>query len=175
MHQHFKTKLTIGSILLAVMFAGNVYADSSDHPKDRNHCKELSQKGHHDGLPPFLKGVDLTKDQQTQISTLAKEERTHFETQHQQRGKLMKELQQLSNADAFNEQQAQNVANQLANLEKEAFLDRARNGHKIFSLLTPAQRQKANENIQKHMEKMDSLKPVNFDHKQHKLSFKINS
>lgn len=176
MKQHFKTKLTIGAILLAATIAGTVYANAPEHAKDGGHCKEFSKKGGHDGLPPFLKGIELSNEQKTQITTLMKQEHASAETHHQQRGALMKDLHQVSNAETFNAQQAENIANQLANLEKEEFLTRARNGHKIFSLLTPEQRQKANENIKKHMEKMDSMKikPVNFQKNSSIFPNKIN-
>lgn len=158
MNKSLKTKITLGSIILGLAMSANVYAESHHHSKAGDHCKEFSKKEAHENLPSFLKGIELSKDQQSQIGTLVKLDQSSIETHHQQRGALMKELQNLSNTETFNEKQAEAIANQFANLEKDELLNRARNGQKIFSLLTPEQRQKANENIKKHMEKMDNMK-----------------
>lgn len=179
MHSSFKTKTILGSIFLALALAGTAYAKGADHEKGGDHCKrhaEFAKKCDHDGLPPFLKGVELTNVQKAQITALMKNEKSSFETHHQQRSALMKELHTLSNAQTFDEKQTEVIANKFATLEKEAFMNRAKNGYKVFSLLTAEQRQKANENIQKHMEKMDSMKgkPVNYRHERENFHSKIN-
>lgn len=158
MNKYLKTNLTLGSLVLALAISANTYAQAPNHSKAGEHCKAFSKKGAHDSLPPFLMGIELSKDQQSQISALVKQEMSNMETHHQQRGALMKNLHDVSNAETFNAQQAEAIASQFANLEKEELLNRARNDHKIFSLLTPDQRQKANENIKKHMVEMDSMK-----------------
>lgn len=179
MNQSFKTKTILGGIFLTLTLAGNVYAKGVDHEKDlghRKHAAEFTKKCAHDGLPPFLKGIELSNVQKEQITALMKEEKSNFENHHQQRGALMKELHTLSNAQTFDEKQAEAIASKFAALEKEEFLNRAKNGYKVFSLLTAEQRQKANENIQKHMEKMDNMKgkPVNFRHDREIFPIKIN-
>lgn len=179
MNQSFKTKTILGGIFLTLALAGNVYAKEADHEKGSGHCKrasEFTKKCAHDGLPPFLKGIELSNAQKEQITALMKEEKTSFENHHQQRGALMKELHTLSNAQTFDEKQAEVIANKFAIIEKEEFMHRAKNGYKVFSLLTTEQRQKANDNIQKHMEKMDNMKgkPVNFRHERENFPSKIN-
>lgn len=179
MDQSFKTKAILSGIFLTLALAGTVYADGPDFKKVGDHCKrshELEKKCEGDGIPPFLHGVNLTDAQKKQITTLMKEEKSSFENHHQQRGALMKELHTLTSAQTFDEKQAEVIANKYAILEKEGFMSRAKNGYKVFSLLTPEQRQQANENIQKHMEKMDNMKtkPVKFHHERENFPSKIN-
>lgn len=179
MSQSFKTKTILGGIFLTLALAGTVYADGPDLGKVGGHCKrthELEKKCDRDGIPPFLQDVNLTDAQKKQINTLMKEEKSSFENHHQQRGTLMKDLHTLTSAQTFDEKQAEIIANKFAMLEKEEFMNRAKNGYKVFSLLTQEQRQKANENIQKHMEKMDSMKAnhVKFHHERENFPSKIN-
>ncbi len=179
MNQSFKTKTILGSIILSLALAGTVSAKGAERDKDSGPCKhsgEFAKKWGRDDLPPFLNGVALTNVQKEQITQLMKEEKSGFENHHQQRGALMKELHKLSNAPTFDEKQAEVIASRFSAIEKEAFMSRAKNSYKILSLLTPDQRQKANENIQRHMEEMDNMKgkPVNFRHEREEFHHKVN-
>jgi Spy/CpxP family protein refolding chaperone len=174
MHSLFNFKLLTAGVLLALSLSSHVYAQGPHPDKAGEHCKHPPELAA-EGLPPFLRGINLTQTQKDEIGALMKQEHARFESNHQQRNALMKALHALSNAQTFDEKQAEAIATKFANLEKDEFMNRAKNGHQVFLLLTPEQRQKANENILKHMEKMDNMKvkPVNFMQKMNNFPNKI--
>jgi protein CpxP len=97
------------------------------------------------GIPPYLRGVKLTEAQEDKIFALIHDQIPALREQGKQRHKVIGELRALTNAEKFDEAKAQQLADKLAAIEKEAVLTRARNDYKIFSLLTPEQRQQAQD------------------------------
>lgn len=65
--------------------------------------------------------------------------------QHQQHRETHEAIRLLGQADTFDEAKAQQLTDQLAQLEKEKAMSRLRTQAKIAALLTPEQRQKARE------------------------------
>lgn len=176
MHSLFKlTHITVG-ILLAFSLSSHVYAEGPHHEKSGEHCNRPPVHTS-DGLPPFLLDIGLSKSQKNEIAMLMKQDHVRFEGNHKQRMTLMKSLHALSNAQTFDEKQAESIASEIANLEKEELIGRAKNGHQIFLLLTPEQRKMANDNIQKHIEKKDMMmkNPASFIKKNDNFINKINA
>jgi len=145
-------------------------ADESSHEK--NHCHRAKHSFHeggpfsknHDGLPAFLKDISLTDIQKTQIKAIVEQQQPTLEAHFKQRHTLIAELIANPTPEVFDEKKSEEIANQIAALEKEVFLNRAKTGSQIFALLTPEQRKKVAENMKKHQEKMQELKaePANF-------------
>lgn len=157
------TKLTLKQLIATSILAislplASVAVAHEGGPDGRADKGVHCQKGagmHHGtgklGLPHYLRGIQLSETQQDQVFNLRHAQVPVMRDQHKQRVKLMQELRATSQVDQFDDAKAQQIANQLASLDKEKTLTRARNDAKIFALLTPEQRQKAREaKMQKH-------------------------
>lgn len=151
------TKLTLKQLVAASILAmslplASVAVAHEGGPDGRAekgaHC-EKGARMHHGmgkhGLPPYLRGIQLSETQKDEVFNLMHAQVPVMRDQHKQRLQLMQELRATSQADQFDDAKAQQITNQLAGLEKEKTLMRARNDAKIFALLTPEQRQKARE------------------------------
>ena len=99
----------------------------------------------HDGKPPYLHGLDLTRAQEDQLFNLNYAQVPVMRDQHKQHQQLMEELHATAQAEKFDDTKVQQLADKAAKLEKEKVLARARHEAKVFSLLTPEQRKKARE------------------------------
>jgi len=113
------------------------------------------------GIPPYLRGVDLTEAQRDKLFNLMYAQLPTMREQGKLRHKTMQELRALSNAESFDDAKAQQLAAQLATLEKDMVLARARNDAKVFAILTPEQRQQV-QDARKAREERGHDEPVNF-------------
>jgi protein CpxP len=119
------------------------------HCERGQHSKQhhgLRHHGHHasnDGVPHYLHGLDLTQTQKDQLFALIHEQAPILREQQKQRHALHQALRETSQAQAFDDAKAQEIASGLATLEREQVLMRARTQAKVFALLTPQQREKA--------------------------------
>ncbi len=124
-------------------------AGKPDHKMDSgSHC-EKGARMHHGmrkpGVPHYLRDVSLTSAQEDQLFTLMHAQMPMMRDQHKQEIQLRQALRTASQADKFDEAKVQQLAEKMANLDKEKIIARARNEAKIFALLTPEQRVKARE------------------------------
>ncbi len=129
-----KQLLAISALAIALPFSASSYAESGKH------CNHHDNKGGHGykhsghsgqaGMPHHFKALNLTQDQQDKV----------FAIMHEQAP-----VRTLAQADKFDEAKAQQLADQLGQLEKEKTLSRIKTEAKINALLTPEQRQKARE------------------------------
>lgn len=140
-HQHpFKTFLLTSALALAI--PATVYAQpGADSPADAPHCAHHGMHKQH-GMPPFFKDLNLTDDQKAQIRTRMQAEKSAMREQWKERHALMQEMHAVSHAESFDSNKADQLANQLASLEKQQILARAQKSHDIFMILTPEQREK---------------------------------
>ena len=143
-------------LLLAVATPTSLMAESIHEQNDGARCME--QRADHQwkpehadippaamGIPPSLRSLDLTDAQQDNIFKLMYVQIPGLRDQAKQKHVTMDELRKLSNSDGFDDVKAQKLAEKLAAIEKELILSRARNEAKIYSILTPEQRQKLEE------------------------------
>ena len=113
------------------------------------------------GIPPYLRGVDLTEAQRDKLFNLMYAQMPTMREQGKLRHKTMQELRALSSAESFDDTKAQQLATQLASIEKDMVLARARNDAKVFAILTPEQRLRA-QDARKAREERGHGEPVNF-------------
>lgn len=118
----------------------------------------LKGKMHHKGgmhqsvVPPYLLGVQLTDPQKDQIFTLIHAQVPVMREHHKQEIVLKKEIYEVTSAEKFDDAKVQQIATQLATLERDKILNRARNQAKVFDLLTPEQRTQAQAFVEKMRE-----------------------
>lgn len=144
-----KSVLTLQKLLAIACLTLAIPLALQAQPLMEDHCEKRLMPSHDSeftpGIPPYLRGIKLTETQEDKIFTLMHEQIPAFREQGKQRHKTMNELRALENAEKFDEAKAQQLAEKLAAIEKEAVLTRARNDYKIFSLLTPEQRQQVQD------------------------------
>lgn len=141
-----KKGMAVSILALSLPLASLAQAHDGDSHDGAN-CKhgQQNQDFHKSGLPPHLKSLDLSDKQKDEIFALIHNQAPAFREQHKERMKLVAELRATSQADQYDDAKAQQIADRLAALDKERTLNHARNGAKIYAILTPEQRAKARE------------------------------
>lgn len=148
MNSLFTLKKIVATSLLALSLPFSTLAMAHDDgPHDGTHCSKGGQhQGYNkSGFGGHLKALGLSDKQKDEVFALMHNQAPAFRAQHQERVKLMAELRATSQADQFDDAKAQQIADRLAVLDKDRTLAHARNGAKIYALLTPEQRTKARE------------------------------
>ena len=147
----FKQTFSFKQMLLASFLAVSLPAASlahAEHDVDKGPRCERGEKSHHDmheGIAPYLRGLNLTSTQEDQLFNLNYAQIPVMRDQHKQHQQLMKELRETAQAENFDDAKIQQLSDKAAKLEKEKVLAWARHDAKVFALLTPEQRKKARE------------------------------
>jgi len=113
------------------------------------------------GLPPYLRGLDLSEAQEDQIFALMHDQIPALREQQKQRRHALDDLEALSKAGSFDERKAQQLAEKLSEIEKQFVLSRARNDFKINGILTADQRKQLEE-TKAQFGKHKAQEPVKF-------------
>ncbi len=151
----FKRLLLASCVALTLPLAAHAEPATEDRghqtcerhtPDHSDHQVDSGMRGM--GIPPQLRYLDLTEAQEDSIFKFMHGQIPGMREQFKQKRQAMAELRKLSNSASFDEAKAQKLADKLAALEKEFILTRARNESRIYSLLTPQQRQKLEEHKQ---------------------------
>ncbi len=149
-HITIKKLLAISTLAIALPFASLSHADAGKH------CERHSGKaGHHasmnqNGIPPHFRALNLTQDQQDKIFAIMHEQAPAKYAQRNQQHETHEAIRLLGQADTFDQAKAQQLTDQLGQLEKEKAMNRLQTQAKINALLTPEQRQKAREFKMEH-------------------------
>lgn len=110
---------------------------------------------HHGGwmLKHMTKELNLTTDQQTQIKSIMQAQKSKVQP-------LMQQLRQNRQAESanitgnFDENQARTFANKQTQLMSDLIVEQERTKSQIYAVLTPEQRQKAQQLMQQHEQRM---------------------
>ena len=155
-------------LALALPLASTAIAHEGEHDgvnhhglnkaRQGTHCEKgghRSHQGHYrhhnkDGAPHYLRGLELSQTQKDQLFQIRHEQAPVLREQQKQRRELMQALHDTTQAPAFDDAKAQQIAAGLANLERDQILQRARTQAKVLALLTPEQRAKAEEFKKNH-------------------------
>lgn len=180
MNNKLITLLTTACLTLAM--TGVAQAEPQHEGGDKpNHCMKGDHHGKHGmsmgahGKPPFLHGITLTSEQDDKLFALTHAETPKMREHMKQRHQLKKELMSLSHANGFDEGKAKQLADKLANLEHDGALNHARFDNKVFSILTPEQREQALKNKARHDERRGGHSPARFQRKGHHQNHQVRS
>ena len=146
-----KNILAISTLAIALPFAAVSYADGGKHCD--MHGKQSAGKyekgagygAEKGGVPPHLQALNLTQDQKDKVFAIMHEQAPAMYESRKQERAAMETLRTVAAADVYDDAKAQQVSDQLAQLEKNKALSHARTEAKVMALLTPEQRQKARE------------------------------
>ena len=109
--------------------------------------------GGHDGrgkdharmMDHFAKELGLSAEQQTQVKTLFEGMHAAEEARHAKRDELRKQLDEATKNGQFDEARVRAIANEQAMLMADSLVEHERMKSKIYAILTPEQRTKADE------------------------------
>ncbi|HKT51485.1 MAG TPA: Spy/CpxP family protein refolding chaperone [Candidatus Angelobacter sp.] len=110
---------------------------------------------HHDGwmLQHMTKELNLTTDQQTQIKSIMQAQKSKVQPLMQQ----MRQNRQAESANItgnFDENQARAFANKQSQIMSDLIVEQERSKSQIYAVLTPEQRQKAQQLMQQREQRM---------------------
>jgi Spy/CpxP family protein refolding chaperone len=138
--------------ILSLTFVGAAIAKPPFGTNKPHHCVKADMKGHksmdmkHPHKPFFLKGIELTSEQEDKIFALTHAEVPEMRTRMKAQRELRQDLMILIQSNKFDENKARKIADKLANIERENALSKARLDNSIMNLLTPEQREQVSKN-----------------------------
>jgi periplasmic protein CpxP/Spy len=114
--------------------------------------KGTGAHGHHDGwmLRRMTRELNLTEAQQTQIKSILQAQKAKTQPIREQLRQNRASANDGAATGTFNEAQARTLANKQAQLMSDLMVERERTKAQIFAVLTPDQRQKAQQLMQEH-------------------------
>jgi Spy/CpxP family protein refolding chaperone len=107
---------------------------------------------HHSGwmLHRMTRELNLTDAQQTQIKSILQAQKAKTQPLREQLRQSRLSENTATTAGTFDEAQARTFANKQAQIMSDLMVERARTKSQIFAVLTPDQRQKAQQLMQEH-------------------------
>ena len=102
-------------------------------------------KDHARMMEHVTKELGLSAEQQTQVKTLFEGMLTAEEARHTKREELRKQLDEATKDGQFDETRVRAIANEQATLMADSLVEHERMKSKIYAILTPEQRTKADE------------------------------
>lgn len=106
--------------------------------------------GHHGGPMMHLRGLDLSEAQRDQVFRIFHEQAPAVHEQMKQVHSARQELMKLAAADRFDEARARQAADVQAKALSALALLRAQTMHRVREVLTPEQRQRLDERMERH-------------------------
>ncbi|HLW51572.1 MAG TPA: Spy/CpxP family protein refolding chaperone [Candidatus Angelobacter sp.] len=115
----------------------------------------IGRHRHHNGwmLHRMTRELNLTDAQQTQIKGILQSEKAKTQPLRQQLRQNQLSQNSAATAGAFDEAQARAFANKQAQIMSDLMVEKARTKSQIFAVLTPDQRQKAQQLMQEHKQR----------------------
>ncbi len=97
------------------------------------------------GLPPFMRGIDLTEAQQDKVFALLHAQAPLMREQHKSIAKAHAALHALAASGAFDDAKAGALAQSVGQAMAALTLQQAKSEQQLLALLTPAQRQQVEQ------------------------------
>ena len=142
--------LMIGGVLLAVALGGALAV--SQNLRKAHYGGDGFMGGRMFGF--FADYLDLSDAQQAQAKEIMAKEKPSLQPLLRQRMQAEKQLRELAMAGNFDESKVRDIANQQAQVMTEITVQKARIESELFQLLTPEQKTKLNQFIDKHEQRM---------------------
>lgn len=140
----------LGSVLAASILGlaanGGVIAASDGGPGSGQRAGYEGRGWHRDaGMPRLFERLDLSQQQREQINQIMDEDKQTRQERKKALWENRKVLRDQSMADTYDAQRVQELADQQAKLNAELAVIRTETFHRVYSVLTPEQKQKLAE------------------------------
>lgn len=133
--------LVIGAAVFATAQAGLRF----NHFQERGRGERRHGPGSPEMIEHMARILGLNEDQKTQIKALMDGVQATEKARHQKMEELHKQMEAATANGQFDEAKVREIANQQAQIHAEQIVEHERMKSKVFSLLTPEQRVKAEE------------------------------
>ena len=134
MKEYSVVKITIGALALATMFVSSPVSAGVG-----------PGRGHGLGKGRLLGELQLSDDQKAQIKSIFASDRETIRALHREMREKQKSLMEVSRSHPFDEGRVRFEAQELANVQAEMMVVRARLANKALSILTEEQKARLNE------------------------------
>ncbi len=148
-----KRVLVIGGIAVLVIAAAVFATAQAGFRFNHFQGHGRSERRHGPGpemMEHMARALGLSEDQKTQIKALMDGVQAGEEARHTKMDELHKQLEAATANGQFDETKVREIANQQAQIHADQIVEHERMKAKIFSLLTPEQRVKAEEMHKRH-------------------------
>ncbi|MGK5026257.1 Spy/CpxP family protein refolding chaperone [Janthinobacterium sp. RB2R34] len=139
------------SLLLATAL-GAPLAAHAQHGLDHGPGPGLRMEGPGAGLPPFLRGVQLSEAQQDKVFAATYAQAPLLREQQKIAFKAHEQLRELASSNHYDDAKAVALANGAAQAMAKISLQHARLEQQLLAVLTPEQRQQAEARTAQHGE-----------------------
>ena len=148
-----KRVLVVGGIAVLVIAAAVLATAQAGLRFNHFQGQGRSERRHGPGpemMEHMARALGLSEDQKTQIKALMDGIQAGEEARHTKMDELRKQLEAATANGQFDETKVREIANQQAQIHADQIVEHERMKAKIFSLLTPEQRVKAEEMHKRH-------------------------
>jgi Spy/CpxP family protein refolding chaperone len=140
----------LGSVLAASILglaanSGAIAASGGAPGGDQRAGHEARGWHREGGMPRMFERLDLTQEQREQVNQIVNEGKQARQDKKKALWESRKALRDQAMADAYDAQRVQELADQQAKLDAELIVMRTETFHRIYSVLTPDQKQKLAE------------------------------
>jgi periplasmic protein CpxP/Spy len=155
-----KNRIAIILTLVLLLGAGVVHttAAASEQDPDQSQDRQFrGRRGHHfEGqfMGRMARHLELTDAQKSEIKSIIESEKPTIEPIVKQLAQIRKDMRAATKGGAFDEELVRALASQQAQFLAELIVSRERIQSKIYSLLTPEQKEKMEQSHQRHSGRM---------------------
>ncbi|MDF7681040.1 ATP-independent periplasmic protein-refolding chaperone Spy [Enterobacteriaceae bacterium ESL0689] len=143
---------------LALGMTGYAHAVDGDTPHIKKDSMERYHKGMHGhSIHMALKNIKLTDEQKKQIHDIVKNQ---DEKNPQPAEEDLRAMHDLITSDTFDQAKAEAQIDKIAAWHKAALLQRLQVQNKIYNILTPEQKKKFSDNLNKKMTELEKRAAV---------------
>lgn len=148
------------SLTLAILLAAGLSlavplsAEAGGPPGAAYNCLgPQAAQGHRDGVPPMMKGLKLTAEQQARIAELRKQDADLMDEKFKHFRDTRMQLDEMQMKGEYDELQVKKLTEEGAQVMAELEQIRARQQHQMMDILTPAQRKEFEAQSQRLMQR----------------------
>lgn len=154
-----RNKLVMMSVIPALFLAAPVMADKHNGcDKGGKHGEMAKKYKRGDGLPPMLRGIELTDAQKAEIKSLVEAQRADKKDRMETHWQTHKQLAKLSFADELDQAKLDALVADAAEAHVQRLTDKANLNNAIFNVLTAEQQQQLVQKMAEFEQKMQDRK-----------------
>lgn len=137
-HKLFVSAAIVAASLLA---AAPAISGEGGHCDRKHHAGKMGHDGK-DGFQKKLKALNLTDAQQAQVKDIMEKNKPQREAQWKEMRESRKALHEAAHGDKYDAAKVRELAAKEAQIKADMTVQRIETMHRVYSLLTPEQKQK---------------------------------
>lgn len=143
--------LASAALITASLFAAGTAMSGEGGHCDKMHHGKMGERGDmHHGLQQKLKELNLSSEQQAQVKEIMEKQKSQREAHMKAMQESRQALREATRSDAYDSAKVREIANKQAALHADMTVLRTETMHRIYSLLTPEQKQKWDAKRSRH-------------------------